>query len=303
MKRVMSSALVLSLLASGAAFAQNGPAMERRGVFRQERSDLQQAYGQGGGQQRQERGDAQRAERQDRGERQDWSQRQDRGERPNRERQAEAVQAPVQQQQQPQQRADRPERVQRPDAAQAQQQQSRGQWRSDRGVDQRDQNRGQWSGQGAAGRNDDRAQWNGQRNDDRNQWSGQRNDNRNQWNGQRNDGRNNQWSWQRPNNQQFRDRDRGRQQYDQRRFQPVYRFNQRYRLPTWRAPIGFYAYNWSYGDILPRGWYGTTYYLDWFRYGLPMPPVGAEWVRAGDDAILVDTWTGRVLSVAYDLFW
>jgi Ni/Co efflux regulator RcnB len=283
MKRVMSSALVMTLLASGAAFAQDGPAMERRGQFRQDRPDMQQAYGQ----QRQDRGDAQRAERPQRpdgGQRQNWDERQkwsqDRGERPNRQRPAEAQPQQVQPQQvRPQQdwrRGERPDRAQRPDQVQAPQRgdgqrPNAGQWRSDRG----DQNR---------------SQWNGQRNDGRN-WSSDRNDNRGQW------------SWQRPGAQQFRDRDRGRQQFDQRRYQPVYRFNQRYRLPAWRPPIGFYAHTWVYGDILPRAWYGTSYYLDWFRYGLPMPPIGAEWVRSGDDAILVDTWTGRVLSVAYDLFW
>jgi Ni/Co efflux regulator RcnB len=34
-----------------------------------------------------------------------------------------------------------------------------------------------------------------------------------------------------------------------------------------------------------------------------MPPVGCEWIRVGDDAVLVDVWSGQVLSVYYDLFW
>lgn len=61
--------------------------------------------------------------------------------------------------------------------------------------------------------------------------------------------------------------------------------------------------SWSFGDYLPGGWYSTAYYLDWYRYGLPNPPVGCEWVRVGDNAILVDVWSGQVLSVYYDLFW
>lgn len=61
--------------------------------------------------------------------------------------------------------------------------------------------------------------------------------------------------------------------------------------------------SWSFGDYLPGGWYSTSYYLDWFRYGLPNPPIGCEWVRVGDNAILVDVWSGQVLSVYYDLFW
>jgi len=61
--------------------------------------------------------------------------------------------------------------------------------------------------------------------------------------------------------------------------------------------------SWSFGDYLPGGWYSSSYYLDWFRYGLPQPPIGCEWVRVGDNAMLVDVWSGRVLSVYYDLFW
>ena len=60
---------------------------------------------------------------------------------------------------------------------------------------------------------------------------------------------------------------------------------------------------WSFGDYLPGGWYGQSYYLDAYEYGLPYPPAGCEWVRVGDDAILVDVWSGQVLSVMYDLFW
>jgi Ni/Co efflux regulator RcnB len=107
----------------------------------------------------------------------------------------------------------------------------------------------------------------------------------------------------RPGDQRFRDRDRGRQQYDQRNWRPSYRPQQRYRAPAWRPPIGFYAYNWRFGDYLPGGWFGSPYYLNWGSYGLPLPPIGCEWVRVGDDAVLVDTFTGRVLSVAYDIFW
>lgn len=60
---------------------------------------------------------------------------------------------------------------------------------------------------------------------------------------------------------------------------------------------------WSFGDYLPYGWYSPSYYLDAWRYGLPQPPIGCEWVRVGDNALLVDVWSGQVLSVYYDLFW
>lgn len=61
--------------------------------------------------------------------------------------------------------------------------------------------------------------------------------------------------------------------------------------------------SWSYGDRLPWGWFGASYYLNWGAYGLPLPPIGCEWVRVGSDALLVDIWSGEVLSVYYGLFW
>jgi Ni/Co efflux regulator RcnB len=100
-----------------------------------------------------------------------------------------------------------------------------------------------------------------------------------------------------------RDRDRGRQQFDQRRYQPSYRAPQRFRASPYRAPQGFYFRSWSYGDRLPFGWYTPSYYLSWGAYGLPIPPVGCEWVRVGQDAVLIDVWSGEVLSVYHGLFW
>jgi Ni/Co efflux regulator RcnB len=84
----------------------------------------------------------------------------------------------------------------------------------------------------------------------------------------------------------------------------VYHSQHRYRGPIYRPPSGFYDRSWVFGDIVPRGWYGFQYYIDdWWSYGLPVPPVGYEWTRIGDDAVLVDTFTGRIVQVVYDLFW
>jgi len=69
-----------------------------------------------------------------------------------------------------------------------------------------------------------------------------------------------------------------------------------------QRPSGWYARSWSYGDFLPLGWFDQPYYLDWSDFGLPPPPIGCEWVREGNDALLVDVWTGQVLSVDYGVF-
>jgi Ni/Co efflux regulator RcnB len=103
-----------------------------------------------------------------------------------------------------------------------------------------------------------------------------------------------------------RDRDRNRQRYDQRRYPHYVTSRQRYqwRGQAWRPPVGFYSFRWQWGQTLPWNWYTPDYYLnDYWDYGLPMPPIGCEWVRAGSDAILVDVFTGRVYQVVYDLFW
>jgi Ni/Co efflux regulator RcnB len=40
----------------------------------------------------------------------------------------------------------------------------------------------------------------------------------------------------------------------------------------------------------------------YWRFGLFDPPYGYVWVRYGDDALLVDVETGRILASVYDLF-
>ena len=151
-----------------------------------------------------------------------------------------------------------------------------GQWngpRGDQNWDRRDPNRGgrgrgDWN-RGDRGRDLPRA-------DDR-RWDGNRN-----WSG----------------------RDRDRPRYDRRYYPPVFRAERRFRGPVYRPPIGFYDRSWVFGDVVPRGWYGSQYYIDdWWSYGLPPPPVGYEWTRIGDDAVLVDTFSGRIVQVVYDLFW
>ena len=101
---------------------------------------------------------------------------------------------------------------------------------------------------------------------------------------------------------QLRDRDHGRHWYNPDQWRRSYHATHRYRVPYHR-PSGWYVRSWIFGDYLPHGWYTQSYYLDWWRYGLPMPPIGTEWVRVGDDALLVDTWSGEVLSIYQDLFW
>lgn len=96
--------------------------------------------------------------------------------------------------------------------------------------------------------------------------------------------------------------DRG-QRWERGRYPSVYFSPYRYRY-AWQPPRGYYAYNWSFGDFLPRHWYGSRSWLsDPWRYDLPWPPPGYEWVRVGYDALLVDAYTGRVVQVVRNIFW
>lgn len=72
----------------------------------------------------------------------------------------------------------------------------------------------------------------------------------------------------------------------------------------WRRPSGWYARRWTYGQRLPGGWYGRDYWLsDYVTFGLVAPPDGYEWIREGNDAVLVDVDTGEIIRVVYDVFY
>jgi hypothetical protein len=154
----------------------------------------------------------------------------------------------------------------------------------------------------------DGRRWDGDRNNGSNNFDrrgygdrdrGSNNGDRRDWDrrggGDRNDWNRNGWD---------RHDDRGRPHWQQGRYPPVYRSHQRYRYGYYSPPVGFYAHSWGFGEILPRAWYGSDYLLnDWWSYGLPYPPLGYDWVRVGDDALLIDSYTGRVVQVVQDIFW
>jgi Ni/Co efflux regulator RcnB len=102
---------------------------------------------------------------------------------------------------------------------------------------------------------------------------------------------------------QLRARDNNRRWHNPRDWRPSYRSPRRFKVGIYIRPRGWYARTWRYGEYLPYGWYGANYYLNAYSYGLPMASIGTEWVRVGDDAYLVDIWTGRILTIYYDVFW
>jgi Ni/Co efflux regulator RcnB len=94
------------------------------------------------------------------------------------------------------------------------------------------------------------------------------------------------------------------QRWERGRFPPVYAAQRRFHIGPYSPPYGWYVRSWGFGDFLPRGWFGQPYWIDdfWY-YDLPYPPPGFHWVRVGDDALLVDDYSGRVVQVVDDIFW
>jgi Ni/Co efflux regulator RcnB len=72
----------------------------------------------------------------------------------------------------------------------------------------------------------------------------------------------------------------------------------------YRRPSGWYAHHWTYGEILPRLFWAPDYWLnDYVDFDLAPPPPGAVWVRDGDDALLIDQYSGEIIEVEYDVFY
>lgn len=86
-------------------------------------------------------------------------------------------------------------------------------------------------------------------------------------------------------------------------YQHNYQAARHYSIGPYHPPAGWVAHRWSYGDILPRAYWTSQYILaDYWLFALEVPPMGYEWVRDGDDALLVNINTGEILQVEYGVF-
>ena len=91
---------------------------------------------------------------------------------------------------------------------------------------------------------------------------------------------------------------------DYRSFQRNTFAQHRYRLPAFRWPRGFEYRRFTFGQYLPRAFFGQDYWLyDYSDYGLPYPPPGTAWVRYGPDALLIDRESGEIVQVIYGVFY
>lgn len=90
---------------------------------------------------------------------------------------------------------------------------------------------------------------------------------------------------------------------DRGAYQHNYQAARSYRVGPFHPPEGWTPHHWGYGEILPRAYWAPEYRLsDYWLFALEVPPVGFEWVRDGNDALLVNIDSGEILQVEYGVF-
>lgn len=104
--------------------------------------------------------------------------------------------------------------------------------------------------------------------------------------------------------QRPRNLDKRPRQFDARDYRHNYQAEQRYHWRPYERPRGWYQRRWVYGEVLPQFFWAPNYLIsDFWMFGLAIPPYGYEWVRYGDDALLVSTYNGQILQVVYGVFY
>ena len=80
--------------------------------------------------------------------------------------------------------------------------------------------------------------------------------------------------------------------------------SQHFHAGAYRPPQGYAPRRWSYGDRLPSAYFGRGYWItNYWIYSLSAPPPGLVWIRVGNDALLIDEYTGEVIQVDYGFFY
>jgi Ni/Co efflux regulator RcnB len=91
---------------------------------------------------------------------------------------------------------------------------------------------------------------------------------------------------------------------DRDRFSYRGRFHSRFRGPVFHYPRGFAYRSWSRGQLLPRVFLSSPYFLNnWTYYNLGPPPRGYRYIRVGPDVLLVNIRTGRISETIPGVFY
>jgi Ni/Co efflux regulator RcnB len=90
---------------------------------------------------------------------------------------------------------------------------------------------------------------------------------------------------------------------DRGKYQHNYQAARSYHIGPYRPPHGWVNRHWGYGEVLPRAFWAPQYLVtDYWLFALEVPPAGYEWVRYGNDALLIDINSGEVLQAEYGVF-
>jgi Ni/Co efflux regulator RcnB len=77
-----------------------------------------------------------------------------------------------------------------------------------------------------------------------------------------------------------------------------------YRQRAYVAPRGYRYRTVGIGSVLNGAFLGRSYWVgDYGRYRLPQPGFNQRYVRYGDDVLLVNVRTGRVIRVYNNFYW
>lgn len=76
-----------------------------------------------------------------------------------------------------------------------------------------------------------------------------------------------------------------------------------FTTPAYVWPNGYNYRPLSVGAVLDRLFWGPQYRLNYGTYRLPYPGPGREWVRYGNDAVLISRRSGRVITVYTNFFY
>jgi Ni/Co efflux regulator RcnB len=91
--------------------------------------------------------------------------------------------------------------------------------------------------------------------------------------------------------------------FDRGAYQHNFQAARSFRIGPYHRPHGWVDRRWGFGEILPRGFWAPQYLIaDYWLFALEVPPAGFEWVRYGNDALLINTANGEILQVEYGVF-
>jgi Ni/Co efflux regulator RcnB len=77
-----------------------------------------------------------------------------------------------------------------------------------------------------------------------------------------------------------------------------------YHRSAYAGPRGYRYHPVTVGYRFAPAYYGRNYWVsDWANYRLRAPGAYQRWIRYGNDVVLINTRTGRVLEVNNGFFW